>query len=91
MTLRNAQFRNGDLWDLYQHGAPRHQNGIPQGLQRKCVRLLDQIEAATKPDDLNLPAYGFSQTGGTYSVSVARPNLISFRWSGHEPEQIDYV
>jgi hypothetical protein len=90
MPLQAHQFLNADLWDLYLNGAPRNANGIVRSQQRKCLRLVNQIEAAVKPGDLNLPGYGFVQSGNQCSVAVSGPNRISYRWAGGGPMDIDY-
>lgn len=90
MPLQRNQFLSADLWDLYVNGAPRNGNGIARSQQRKCLRRVDDIEAAVKPSDLNLPGYGFAQSGNHFSVSVSGSNRISYRWTGGGPTDIDY-
>lgn len=47
-------------------------------------RILDRLEAATRPEDMNLPGYAFHSLKGarkgTYAVSVSGNYRITFRF-----------
>lgn len=49
----------------------------------RILRILDRLDAATKPGDLNLPGFDFhplrGERKGTYSVSVSGNWRITFR------------
>lgn len=49
-------------------------------------RILDRLDAATRPEDMNLPGYGFHglapKTNGVYAVSVSGNWRITFRFEG---------
>ena len=49
-------------------------------------RMLDRLDAATRPQDMNLPGYGFHglapKTKGVYAVSVSGNWRITFRFEG---------
>lgn len=51
----------------------------------RIQRLLDRLDAATKPDDMNLPGYGFhglkGDRAGSFAVSVSGNWRIVFRFS----------
>lgn len=47
-------------------------------------RLLDRLDAASRPEDMNLPGYGFHglspRSGGVFAVSVSGNWRITFRF-----------
>lgn len=88
MPLRSTQFVHAGLRAVY-HG--RSTSAIPRSLEGRCQRLLDSIEAATKPQDVDLPGNGFRQAGATYSVDVNGTQRISFQWRAGQAADIDYV
>ena len=49
-------------------------------------RMLDRLDAVTRPQDMNLPGYGFHglapKTKGVYAVSVSGNWRITFRFEG---------
>lgn len=56
-------------------------------------RILDRLEAATRPEDMNLPGYGFHELKGdrkgTYAVSVSGNRRISFRFDGGDAAEVN--
>ncbi|SFU84788.1 proteic killer suppression protein [Methylobacterium sp. 174MFSha1.1] len=54
-------------------------------------RILVQLEAATSPEDMNLPGYRFhglsGSRKGTYAVNASGNYRITFRWDA--PDAID--
>ena len=89
--LTSPQFQSRDLEDIYLHGAPRRNNGIPQSQQPVCLRRLDALDSAAAAEDLDLPGYDFNDAGGHYSVGVKGRNRIEYSWPNDWPEDIDYV
>ena len=59
-------------------------SGIDARQAARILRLLDRLDAATKPDDMNLPGYRFhglkGDRKGTYAVSVSGNWRITFRF-----------
>ncbi len=59
----------------------------------RVARVLNQLNAATKPDDLNLPGNRFhALTGdraGTYAVNASGNYRITFRWDGQDAVDVD--
>lgn len=54
----------------------------------RLARMLDRLNAATEPRDMNLPGFGFHRLKGsrkdTYSVTVSGNWRLTFRFeSGH--------
>lgn len=60
--------------------------GIPAQFAARLERMLDRLDAATHPQDMNLPGYKFHElTGprkGTYAVSVSGNWRLTFRFDG---------
>jgi proteic killer suppression protein len=54
--------------------------------------MLDRLEAATKPEDMNLPGYKFhglkGDRRGTYAVSVTG-NRLTFRFEGDDATDVN--
>lgn len=58
--------------------------GIDAKQEPRIRRILDRLDAATKPEDMNLPGYQFhglkGDRKGTYAVSVSGNRRITFRF-----------
>ncbi len=67
--------------------------GIPAEFGPRIERLLDRLDSATKPDDMNLPGYKFHQlTGGrkdSFAVSVSGNWRITFKFDGENAVEVD--
>jgi plasmid maintenance system killer protein len=87
-VLSHAQFIHSGLEDLYYTGTS---TAIPATQWPRCDYLLQQIDAAVKPDDLKLPGHGFRHSGSVYSVVVAGANRIAYEWRAGRAADIDYV
>ncbi len=59
----------------------------------RVARVLNQLNAATKPDDMNLPGNRFhALTGdraGTYAVNASGNYRITFCWDGQDAVDVD--
>ena len=60
----------------------------------RIERLLDRLDAATKPEDMLLPGYGFHGLSGfnpkRYAVSVSGNWRITFAFEGEDAVDVDY-
>ncbi|MFO1507833.1 MAG: type II toxin-antitoxin system RelE/ParE family toxin [Lysobacterales bacterium] len=60
--------------------------GIPAQFAARLQRLLDRLDSATYPQDMNLPGYKFhalkGARKGTYAVSVSGNWRLTFRFDG---------
>lgn len=73
-------------------------DGITSGLNPKHVdkieRILDRLDAATKPNDMRLPGYDFHKlepkNKGRYSVHINGPWCITFEFDGVDATEVDY-
>jgi proteic killer suppression protein len=60
--------------------------GIPAQFMPRLERMSDRLDAATKPDDMNLPGYRFhplkGKRKGAYAVSVSGNWRLTFSFEG---------
>ncbi len=56
-------------------------------------RQLDRLDAATKPEDMDLPGYRFhplkGDRKGVYAVSVSGNWRLTFRFAGEDATDVD--
>jgi antitoxin HigA-1 len=84
-----ASFRHKGLEELYLTGKTRR---IGAEYVRKCVRILQSLEVATQPGDMNVAGYRFHALRGSpqrWSVRVSANYRITFGWSGENAEDVD--
>lgn len=59
----------------------------------RITRLLAQLNAATKPEDMNLPGNRFYELGGdrrgTYAVDASDNDRLTFGWDGQHAVDVD--
>ena len=62
--------------------------GIPAHFAPRLQRMLDRLDSATHPDDMNLPGFRFHSLSGDrkgfYAVSVSGNWRLTFRFSGED-------
>ena len=67
--------------------------GIPAQYAARIERLLDRLDAAVKPDDMDLPGYRFhplkGDRKGTYAVFVSGNWRMTFCFVGEDASDID--
>jgi proteic killer suppression protein len=83
-------FKHKGLEELYLTGATRR---IGAEYVRKCVRILQLLEAASRPEEMNVAGYRFHGLHGTpqrWSVRVSGNYRITFGWSDENAEDIDF-
>ena len=60
----------------------------------KTAVVLDALDAATRPRDLDLPGFGFhalkGDRRGQYAVTITRNWRITFRWLGEDAIEVDF-
>jgi proteic killer suppression protein len=60
----------------------------------RITMILDRLNAATQPDDMNLPGLGFHKLSGTskgrYAVSVSANWRITFAWHDQDAVNVDF-
>lgn len=85
-----ASFRHKGLEELYFTGKTRR---IGAAYVRKCVRILQSLEVATRPEDMNVTGYGFHSLRGNpprWSVRVTGNYRITFGWPGENAWDVDF-
>jgi proteic killer suppression protein len=83
-------FRHKGLEELYLTGKTRR---IGAEYVRKCVRILQLLEVASNPEDMNIAGFRFHSLHGSpqrWSVRVTGNYRITFGWSGETAEDIDF-
>ena len=82
-------FRNRDLRVFWQHDDAAK---IRPDLRARIRRRLDALNAASRPDDLNIPGFNFHSLRGKpqrYTIHVNGPWCITFAWDGDNATQVD--
>lgn len=89
LAISNAQgysyrvirtFKHKGLRELFKSG---HSAKVSPSMIPRCLRLLDALEAAAVPEDMNLPGLGFHRLQGSpqrYAVSVSGNWRLTFAW-----------
>lgn len=85
-----ASFRHKGLRDYWQSGSLA---GIDAKLAARISRRLVALQAATKPEDMNLPGFDFhglrGDRAGFFSVHVNGPWCIVFGWQDGNAVEVD--
>ena len=75
------EFNHKGLARFFQKG---DKSGIPPEFADKLERMLDRLDAAIRPEDMNLPGYRLhelkGQRAGTYAVRVTGNWRLTFRF-----------
>ncbi len=83
-------FRHKGLEEIYLVGRTRR---IGADYIGKCIRILQLLEVATKPADLNIAGFRFHGLQGNpkrWSLRVTRNYRITFGWLGENAMDIDF-
>jgi len=86
----DASFRHKGLEELYLTGKTRR---IGAEYLRKCVRILQSLEVASRPQDMNVAGYRFHGLRGKpqkWSVRVTGNCRITFACSDENAEDVDF-
>lgn len=83
-------WRHKGLRELFETGKSRR---IRPDLQTRTLIVLDALEAATKPSDLNVPGFAFHKLRGRrpecYSIHVNGPWCITFEFHDGEAHRVE--
>ncbi len=83
-------FRHKGLDEIYLTGKTRR---IGAGHFRKCVRILQLLEVAGRPEDMNIAGFHLHCLQGNpkrWSVRVTGNYRVTFGWSGENAVDIDF-
>ncbi len=90
MTIRT--FNHKGLRNFFNHGS---KSGILPALANKIELILDRLDAAAEPKDMNFPGSNFhllkGDLKGFYSVHVNGNWVIIFRFENGEVIDVDLV
>jgi len=83
-------FKHKGLERFFRRGDHR---GIPVQSAARIERVLDRLDAAMRPDDMNLPGYRFhslkGDRAGAYAVTVTGNWRITFAFEGEDATRVD--
>ena len=83
-------FKHKGLERLFRRGDYR---GVPAQSAARIERILDRLDAAMRPDDMNLPGYRFhslkGDRAGRFAVAVSGNWRITFAFEGEDATQVD--
>jgi proteic killer suppression protein len=83
-------FRSKALGELWLNGKT---SKIDAKMHERILRRLDQLDAAQRPDEMNLLGFDFHRLHGKpvrYSVHVNGPWCITFEFEGGDAYRVDY-
>jgi len=84
-------FRSRALADLWAKGRTAR---IDARLHRRILIRLDRLDAATAPDEMNLPGFDFHALKGPgparYTVHVNGPWCITFEFEREDAVRVDF-
>jgi proteic killer suppression protein len=78
------------LRDLFEKGTTAR---IQKSLQERCLRRLDALDRAVRPEDMNVPGFNFHALHGTprrYTVHVNGPWCITFEFEKGKAYRVDF-
>lgn len=86
-----ASFKSKSLKRFWTKSETRH---LPADHLDKISEILDLLDAAAEPEDLNIPGLSFHSLGGKakgrYAVKVSANYRITFAFDSGDAEKIDY-
>jgi proteic killer suppression protein len=85
-----GSFKHKGLAELYEKGKTRY---IGSGNAKKCERILQSLDAAAQPEEMNLPGLRFHGLQGgpkRWSVHVSANYRITFGWAGENAIDVDF-
>ena len=84
-------FRSKGLAELWEKDKTKR---IAADMHERILKRLDALDAASAPDDMNLPGFDFHALRGhkptRYSVHVNGPSCITFEFADGNALRVDY-
>ena len=83
-------FRHKGLKELFEKGSSAR---VQKALQDRCLRRLDALDRAVKPQDMNVPGFDFHALHGSprrYTVHVNGPWCITFEFEEGDALRVDF-
>ena len=86
-----ASFSSRALKQFWERG---DESRLPAQSVTKIGMVLDALDAATRPRDVDLPGFGFhalkGDRRGQYAVTITRNWRITFRWLGEDAIDVGF-
>jgi len=85
-----ASFRHKGLEEIYLTGKTRR---IGPDVVEKCARILQLLEVASRPSEMNISGFRFHRLEGSpkrWSVRGTGNYRITFGWSGENALDVDF-
>ena len=83
-------WKHKGLRELFEKGRSRR---VRADLQVRALLVLDALDAATKPSDLNFPGFDFHRLRGNqpprYSIHINGPWCVTFEFDEGEARRVD--
>lgn len=82
-------FKHRGLKELFNKGRSAR---ISPALKARCLTRLDALDAATRPQDMNVPGFDFHPLKGKpkrYSVHVSGNWCLTFEWRDGGPARVN--
>jgi toxin HigB-1 len=83
-------FRHKGLQELFKNGTTAR---IQKTIQERCLRRLDALDRARRPEDMNIPGFDFHALRGKsrrYSVHVNGPWCMTFEFEEGDALRVDF-
>jgi proteic killer suppression protein len=83
-------FRHKGLKELFEKGVT---SGIQKSMQERCLRRLDALDLAARPEDMNAQGFNFHALHGRplrYTVHVNGPWCITFEFENGDAFRVDF-
>jgi toxin HigB-1 len=87
-------FKHKGLQELFERGTTRK---IQKTMHERCLRRLDALKDAARPEDMNLPGFDFHapnfhalRGGQRYTVHVNGPWCITFEFADGDADHVDF-
>ena len=86
------KFKHKGLQTLFETGKTAK---IEKRMHKRILHRLDALDAATEPEDMNLPGFNFHSLTGKkpkqYTIHVNGPWCIVFEFSDGDALAVDYI
>ncbi|HEX2652397.1 MAG TPA: type II toxin-antitoxin system RelE/ParE family toxin [Xanthobacteraceae bacterium] len=82
-------FKHKGLKELFEVGGTRL---INKEMHARCLRRLDLLNQASKPEEMNVPGFNFHALKGDsrYTVHVNGPWCVTFEFQDGNAENVDF-
>lgn len=84
-------FKSKALADLFETGQSAK---IDVKMRKRILLRLDRLDAAQRPEDMNLPGFDFHALNGfnptRYTVHINGPWCITFEFDGQDATRVDF-